>query len=279
MGKPRIFTEEEKQTIYNLYTNGGTVALCCKTLHCGQDALRRALKELGIYKDHKTVMKTLPQNQVKYPVNEQFFETMNDKLAYVLGFLAADGCVSSSSNLIDIKLSKVDEDFLKMLREYIGGRPITYYTTQTGFDVACYSFCSQRVKQTLAQYNIVPRKTFTYRFPTNIPYEYQIDFIRGYFDGDGSVSTAGPSAIRWQLCSATPDVLEKICDYFFKRYQIEKTSIMVSNKNRKNNFYYIQYSSCPTRQIYHALYYKDDILYLPRKKQKYEEIYNRNLKK
>ena len=91
------------------------------------------------------------------------------------------------------------------------------------------------------------------------------------------MSTAGNNAIRWQLCSAAPDVLEKVVNYFYDRYKIEKPSILT--QPRKAPIYYIQYSSVPTRQIYHALYYKEDLLYLPRKKEKFEQIYSKNLKK
>ena len=106
--------------------------------------------------------------------------------------------------------------------------------------------------------------------------EYWKDFIRGYFDGDGSISTAGPNAIRFQICSATEDVLKKIID-FFEENDIPRVNIQVTYRN-KNPLYYFQYSSTSTRKIYNILYY-DNCLCLPRKKKKFEEVKECNLKK
>ena len=42
-------------------------------------------------------------------------------------------------------------------------------------------------KDRLALHGIFPRKTFINRWPNNIPNNLYKDFIRGYFDGDGTL--------------------------------------------------------------------------------------------
>lgn len=208
----------------------------------------------------------LPQNQRKYPLNEHFFDEQNSEMVYVLGLLASDGTVRKNCNEIKLTFSIVDKDFLQLLQKKIGGTPIREYEDSKGFKNATWTFSSKYMKEKLSEYNIVPNKTFTFTFPLKLKKEYYKDFIRGYFDGDGSVSTAGPSAIRFQIGSKTKDVLEHIVN-FFEEEGIERPSIY----KRKDGFYYFQYSSVPTRKIYHILY-DDAQLYLPRKKEKYEKL-------
>lgn len=217
-----------------------------------------------------------PQNKRKYAVNDFFFDQENAEMAYILGFLASDGTIRKNSNEIKLTLSAEDYDFLCQLQKLVGGRPIKIYEDSKGYKNATWEFTSKHIKEKLAEYNIVPEKTFKFTFPTKLNKKYWVDFIRGYFDGDGCISTAGPYAIRWQLCSASRLILETIVDFLEQEYNIPKVNIQI--RHGKNLLYYCQYSSISTRKIYHILY-SENCLYLPRKKQKFEEIYNINLKK
>ena len=270
----RVFTQEEKDLIYSIYTNGGTIKDCMNAIHCSQDNLRKILQELGIYKSHKDVMKELPQNQRKYPVNEDFFFVQSHNLAYLLGFLASDGYIAKDTNTIAIGLSAIDKEQLEKFKNEIGGRDIEEYTTNEGFETVKWSFTSQKVKQELANYYIVPQKTFKLLPPYHLEKKYWIDYIRGYFDGDGSINyLTSNKALRWQICSATPEILKWIIDVLYKEYNIPKVNIL-TQKRKNNILYYFQYSTNATKNIYNILYTKDS-WYLKRKKDKYEE----NLKK
>lgn len=271
----RILSEEEEQKVCDIYRATGRADLCCQGISAGQDVVRRCLQKYNLYRTQNEAIKQSPQNQRKFFVRDDFFDSENERMAYVLGLLASDGCVRKKTNEIKLSLSTVDRDFLVNLQKEIGGRPISDYTTQDGYDVSSWTFTSSHIKERLSYYNIVPEKTFIFSFPKHLNKKYWKDFIRGYFDGDGSISTAGPSAIRFQICSATKDVLETIID-FFEEQGIPKISILETK--RVNTLYYFQYSSVSTRKIYDILYYKN-CLCLPRKKDKYEQLLTQNLKK
>lgn len=217
-----------------------------------------------------------PQNKRKYKVNDFFFDKEGPEMAYILGLLASDGTIRKNSNEVKLTLCAEDYNFLCDLQKLVGGRPIKIYEDNKGYKNATWEFTSQHIKEKLAEYNIIPEKTFKLVFPKKLNKKYWIDFIRGYFDGDGSISTAGPHAIRWQLCSATKSILETIVNFLEEEYNIPKTSILTRQQNKP--LYYCQYSSIPTRKIYHVLY-SENCLYLPRKRKKFEEIYSINLKK
>lgn len=190
-------------------------------------------------------------------------------MAYVLGFLAADGTVRKDSNEIKLTLAEQDKEILEKFYSVIGGRPVKVYEDAKGYKNATWSFASKRIKEKLSEYNIVPQKTFSFHFPMKLNKQFWIDFIRGYFDGDGSISSAGTSAIRWQLCSATKEPLEVIISFLEDNYSIQRPSIQT--EKRVHQLYVVQYSSTPTRKIYDILYY-DNCWKLERKYRKFKQL-------
>lgn len=257
--------ELEKQIIEEYNSKTIFIKDICQKYGINSYVFNKILKRNGVEKYDPRFM--YPQNQRKYPLNEDFFFEQGHDLAYVLGFLAADGTVRKNSNEVKLTLAAVDKDFLEQLRSLVGGTPIKEYSTEKGYKNATWTFSSKRVKEELATYNIVPQKTNTFQFPRKLRKEFWIDFIRGYFDGDGSVSTAGPEAIRWQICSNTEDVLKVIVDYFEEEYSIPRVTIY----RRRDGLYYFQYSTRATRKIYEILY-TDNCLYLPRKREKFKSL-------
>ena len=207
------------------------------------------------------------QNQRQYTINDSYFSKQSSRMAYLLGFLAADGCVYKKRNLIKIGLSSIDRKFLEEIQiELKTNYKICDYETKDGFTVSELKFSSEQIKRDLAEYNIIPQKTYNFSFPKKLNSKYYLDFIRGYFDGDGSVSTAGQS-LRWQICSYTKPILESIIS-IFQEYGISKVNIY---KNR--NLYYFQYSTNATKQIYNLLYYPN-CWCLERKQKKYQQLLN-----
>lgn len=238
----------------------------------GERIVRRVLLENKIHirsRSEAAIVSNIQRRQ--FNVDDNYFSTENSNMAYLLGFLASDGTVDKKNNRIKIGLSSIDKEFLVKIKEelkYEGN--ILNYITSNGFSVSELTFTSQQIKNDLARYNIVPNKTFTFKFPKNLSKKYWIDFIRGYFDGDGSVSTAGENAIKWQICSATKDVLETIVDFFYEEYHIKKVSIL--EQPRKNStLYYFQYSTNASKKIFSILY-KENSLKLPRKYLKFKEL-------
>ena len=238
----------------------------------GERIVRRVLLENKIHirsRSEAAIVSNIQRRQ--FNVDDNYFSTENSNMAYLLGFLASDGTVDKKNNRIKIGLSSIDKEFLVKIKEelkYEGD--ILNYITSNGFSVSELTFTSQQIKKDLARYNIVPNKTFNFKFPKNLNKKYWIDFIRGYFDGDGSVSTTGNNAIRWQICSATKNVLETIVDFFYEEYHIKKVSIL--EQPRKNNtLYYFQYSTNATKEIFSILYKKNS-LKLPRKYLKFKEL-------
>ena len=91
------------------------------------------------------------------------------------------------------------------------------------------------------------------------------DFIRGYFDGNGSTVNAGGS-IRWQLDSPSEDMANKIC-YFLKENSISATIEKLPKVNITIYRVYA-YNKTNAKKIFDFLY-KGKTIFLQRKKDRF----------
>lgn len=131
--------------------------------------------------------------------NENFFKTYSPSMAYVLGFIAADGAIidarkSSRTCYIAIKIN--DKALLQEIKHSMGSkhRIYKYIPRYNNFGFKSY-LCKQSYSlrlgsktmfQDLVNLGITPRKSLRLKIP-NIPTRYLPFFIRGYFDGDGCI--------------------------------------------------------------------------------------------
>jgi DNA-binding transcriptional regulator WhiA len=268
----QLSKETIDKIIYDYTVNNYGLVKTGKLNGTNERVVRKILLENKIHiRSFSEASKISNTKRRKYVINDNYFSSENSNMAYLLGFLASDGSIDKNNNRIKIGLSSIDKDFLVDVKNELGyNGSILDYITSNGYSVSELSFTSAQIKKDLARYNIVPNKTLTFKFPKNLRKEYWIDFIRGYFDGDGSVSTAGSSAIRWQICSATQDVLETIINFLYEEYGINKVNI-ISQPRAKHPLYYFQYSTNATKQIFNILY-KEDSFKLPRKYIKYKSL-------
>jgi hypothetical protein len=136
-------------------------------------------------------------NKRTHNLNDSFFSELNEKSAYWLGFLYADGYVSKTENCIRITLSDKDENHLfKFKADIEAESPILYhmnrYSKQYRYTrKARISIFSKQIKQDLSDLGCNSSKSLTCKFP-DLPQDMLPHFIRGYFDGDGSVYIVKP---------------------------------------------------------------------------------------
>jgi hypothetical protein len=141
----------------------------------------------------------------KYNLNENFFDVLNEKSAYWLGFLYADGYVrmkDGKSGELKLKLKDTDRCHIeKFLTDIECIKPI-----KCGIDNKS-KFCSVTVYSNLIvnklfELGCVNNKTQKIRLP-NLNESLMNHFIRGYFDGDGSISKVKnrPNSFVVSICS------------------------------------------------------------------------------
>lgn len=250
------------------YKEGFSIASLARKYDLTAYIIRKTLVNNAIQiRSQKEQNKYSPQNQHKYQVNDNYFKEENENMAYLLGFLAADGSIIEATQILRVAVAEKDRDFLILLGQELSSTyPVRKYTSKQGFTSYSINPKSPTIIKDLEKYNIIRNKTYNFKFPILLDKKYWKDFIRGYFDGDGSVCTAGKQAIRFTICSHEKDVLEKTIDYFFE-YNVPKVKLQ-----KKDNTYYFQYSTNATKKIYNILYGHNPKMFLLRKKQKYESL-------
>jgi hypothetical protein len=139
----------------------------------------------------------------RYDLNHDYFENIDspDK-AYFLGFMAADGNVfarksTACAPIIKLSLKSDDEYALELFAKCISSnKPLYHQNIKSKNAVTEYStieIVSEKMASDLSKYGIVPRKTYNYKMQ-DLSDEMMSHFIRGYFDGDGSIAIASGKA-------------------------------------------------------------------------------------
>jgi len=171
----------------------------------------------------------------KYNLNEHFFDELNEKSSYWLGFLYADGYVrmkDGKSGELKIKLKDTDKGHIeKFLKDVECEKPI-----KCGIDGKS-KFCSVTIYSNslvnkLFDLGCVNNKTQKIRLP-KLNELLMSHFIRGYFDGDGSISKVKrrDNSFTVSICSNNSfndDVINFLG--FGTAYKYENYSVIKINK-------------------------------------------------
>ena len=271
----RNYTVQEEQKIIKLYTEEHRGQLYCAKTVLGVANVKYVKDILNKYNipirnRHEAAI--LSNKNRESDKDKTYFSRENSNMAWMLGFLASDGYISKKDNEIGIGLARKDHDILEIIRNELKLQtPVKDYVNNLGYDCSKLTWSCAEHKRDLAKYSIVPAKTSILEPPLNLNPKYYIDYIRGYFDGDGSVSILQEHALRWQVCSATKPIIEFVINTLYNQYNIPKVNIQM--QMRHNPLYYCQYSTNATKQIYKILYTPNS-LYLPRKYKHFTEIIN-----
>ena len=259
-------TENQEKEIIRLYTEEKRGQSYCskRVLKVNRpDIIKKVLKKHNIkVRNFKEAAILNNKNRIKYISKDiEFFNNQSPDMAWVMGFIAADGTVRKDCNEIKIGLSIKDYDVLEKIKKAINlDEPIKIYTTKNGYDCCGLQWTCEEHKKALKDYSIVPSKTFTLQPPFKLDEEYWVDYIRGYFDGDGSVNLIHNKdylSLRWQVCSATKCIVDFIVSYFEKKYNIPR--VKIQKRAGKHTLYYIQYSTKASKKIFDILYKKDSL--------------------
>lgn len=182
-----------KEEIISYYKETKSIILTSKHFGIGKKTITKLLKENKI---------TIVNYQNLTTVNQNSFNQIDsEEKAYWLGFLYADGNVSKSHNGIELTLKESDLNHLEKFKEFLNTDTKIYYKAkQKAYKI---NFKSPSIKKDLINLGCVPAKSLILTFPTEqqVPKEYLKHFIRGYFDGDGSLSYAKSCANTYTAIS------------------------------------------------------------------------------
>jgi len=205
-----------------------------------------------------------------YGVNQNYFKEWTHNMAYILGLWWADGGTDGRSFIIS--LHKKDIDLLKeILKEMNSNHPLT-----TRFNCMNIKINSVVIVRDVINLGGKLKKSLDIGFPF-VPEKYMPDFIRGCFDGDGSIyyDTNGKS-YRSSFCGGSREFmleLQKIMQNSipgftcrFVKITQKMGTFVCGNALKKDSIrYYLYMGVNNTRRLREYMYYSDNVLKMDRK--------------
>lgn len=214
--------------------------------------------------------------------DESFFEKLDtEEKAYIAGFIAADGTVvDGTAHGIKITLKSKDRELLEKIKKamgYTGAVKTEQIETTLPQGTKCLSeastlfISSKKMVKDLSEKGITPRKSLTLSFDFNsIPREMIRHFLRGYWDGDGTIHlTRGASnkiSYRVSCLSSLTFCLQmkEIINSFFPEYNIR-----IVNTKGKDETKIIEFSTKQAVKDFGCFLYDNATIYLERKFQRH----------
>jgi intein/homing endonuclease len=206
------------------------------------------------------------QNRLR--INENVFDSIDtEEKAYWLGFIYADGNISSTGNRFEINLAIKDLSHMMKLKDFLGyEEDIRLGKSHIEGDVCRLAVRNKNLWNQLNNKGCKPCKSLILEFPelsifSN--YDLVFDFIRGYVDGDGSLGAyKRKNTVTTELSIVSTENFlretQKILG-FMGGFIRNKTS-----ENWANKAYQLQYAGVNARKVARKLYENANI-YMDRK--------------
>ena len=178
-----IWSSDQIDYIIKEYANGTTMKSLGKQFDVKYETIRLLL--------HKYNIKTRG-NKHNYPRIENIFSTIDTReKAYWLGVLYADGSIKEKSNEISLGLS--DKDHVEKFKNFIGASNHRIQVIEPNDkknkltkNFYMFSIRDAQIHNDLIKHGCLPNKNhLNLHIPKDMLENLKIDFIRGYFDGDG----------------------------------------------------------------------------------------------
>lgn len=119
--------------------------------------------------------------------NNIFENGWNDMNAYAFGWVMSDGCLTRegrNKTAYAVRITSNDREIVEWLHEYMCVGNKIYRVGERCYQI---KFRNLQAIEYMMIYGLKERKSLNMLFPHNIPEQFMPHFIRGYFDGDGSM--------------------------------------------------------------------------------------------
>jgi len=199
----------------------------------------------------------------KYRVNEDYFKKWSPDMSYILGFWFADGCIYK--NYFRLDQHKDDKELLEKISIAMG----TDNPINISENMGRLSICSKTMVDDIKTLGGAERKSLLCKVPL-IPSQYLRDFVRGNFDGDGSIwynKTDG--CYESEFCSGSKEFIDGLFVLLKKAIPNlhGRTSVTTNNGGYNNStMYTMKFGKNDTIRLKEFMYSRSCGLFLERKR-------------
>lgn len=211
------------------------------------------------FKRRKVPITLYEVDRRKYSVNDRFFNKIDtENKAYILGLLASDGYLCKG-NTVCIKLKEEDRYIVEFVRDCLAPTKPVFLdkNIMRGKTFKSYKVevCSDELCIALRKLGVVERKTGKEIMPILPSKEMYKHFVRGYFDGDGSISKrkgTGPAkSCQMYICCSSREFLVAMQKqlgfgniYTEKRSTVDMHTLRFTSVESKLKLYNYMYINC-----------------------------------
>ena len=264
-------SEEIKQKIIEDYKNNISLRNLEKKYNVSRSTISSYLEKIDI-------KKIKGNHYRKYFHDEDFFEKIDsEEKAYWLGFMFADGYIVDNEkrygqDAFGLALAKDSIDSLEKFKKSIKAtNPITWDTSKKGSQPQGRLLMrSQKTVNDLIDKGCVKQKSLILQPPKNIPDDLIRHFIRGFFDGDGSLIKyeRTKNSIAYSINITSTYEMVKWIKQVFQIGQI------FPEKRREQTWYFTVGGNQQVIKLYHYLY-DEATIWMDRKYNRFQELLNK----
>jgi len=274
-------SNEEQQELWRQHLQKTSKKQLAIKYNVNSTTMKKALDMLS----QKNDMIIVTTNYQKYNINRNYFKKIDThEKAYILGFLYADGSIRRNKhgvNGFECQVSEVDKDMLEKICTEMN-TPVERIEKRKGQpffnkrqDRQYISKDSVRLKieikeigEDLVTLGCLPQKSLILKYPSfkQVPLEFQGSFIRGYFDGDGSlIYDKQQNRYAGLVLLGTEDFLVGVVDFL----QLD----LQPKYSKRDNVWSIRINNVKNICLFYQKCCKDSSIFLIRKHEKFQEFF------
>ena len=219
------------------------------------------------------VLRTLENSHRLKFIDEHALDVIDNQYkAYWLGFLYADAYHNEDLCCLNLTLKGADIGHIKKYVNFFKGEVKDINIGEVSFNEKKYSTCSYKIYSThlskkLKELGCPQAKSFILRFPDWLSEELQSHFIRGYFDGDGSIKV-NKKTKEWRInICGTKEMCNEIKTIISNKLNISSSLDYISKTN--NNTWILVISGNEQVNTFCEWMYFDREIHLDRKYERY----------
>jgi hypothetical protein len=242
-----VWTEEEEKKLEDNYIKNTDKELSKIIKNKTEQQIYTKRNNIGLTKRPQT-----------YEVNEDFLDKPSPERSWFIGLFIADGCFSKGQINKSISFSFRQKEICDKIKSIIqSDAPIKELDWSFRDQGIMYNFSITNPSLVISFSEIfgfkTGRKSDKLVYPEEI--EFFEDFLRGYFDGDGSIYLRDTNTMRLEFCSITRDFLEDLKDKIERRYGIVgNLSVHKDNEPEYSRYYKLGFSHRQAERIYDKIY-------------------------
>jgi intein-encoded DNA endonuclease-like protein len=264
---PANYLHIDEVKILSLYKEGQSSYAIAKEFNCSSKKILSTLKK------HNIERRASNTTTFSYDIDDTFFEVIDTEAkAYFLGFMFADGCNYEKNNCISISLHIQDLHIIQEFKKVLNFAGPIRERKKEGKVTACgIFFKSKKMSQDLAALGCIAKKSKLMKDLPKLPEDLMPHFIRGYFDGDGTVYKHYKwNTLYFSIIGLSPTI-NLIQDILIDKCNLKPTKLY-THRNKLNRFFTYGGSEQVYR-IFKYLYPHETPYKLDRKYNKFTEIW------